>query len=450
MIELYPKGSSYIVIPNWTASDFRGCGIDIIDTWGPGTLISKRESAYGQQVYAIELAGGVIAPSGARIANVNEGVPSFHWYPHLRRYDAEAPTFNIYNGPVIGSISINRHCPIEASQFCENSSSRRFYIGTWPDYWELTQRQVALQTGSYAILQVGNVYGRKFGMTLKRLIIEQWSLSSDFGILDLPWGLQVSSCTGVAKRVPLHTLVEHLIFSDTHENWHGGFHKAEQRLRQQWRAKMPSHFGDWAGGLSTQDRADLATSIDFLLRVLEHTGLNQKNQTLSMFALGATKLSHGIAFSYNTTPPSNRWAHMLRDSESCATFGAMTPLCLVTDHHKCQSLEKHDRFQGFNGGPCLSTVLSHYLPATSPTNASKRTPWQLEPGRKYWIGKVGSEVTVDAVSKGHNRETQLVLKTRYYPGIIARRLGYEVLREKQEAECGGEEVLIFDEQAWTE
>lgn len=157
---------------------------------------------------------------------------------------------------------------------------------------------------------------------------------------------------------------------------------------------------------------------------------------------------HCIQLQYHTTfKPLGSYASrffFLRD------FAAMTPLCLVTDRHKCQSLEKHDRFQGCNGGPCLSTVLSHYFPATSPTNASKRTSWQLEPGRKYWIGKVGSEVTVDAVSKGHNRETQLVLKTRYYPGIIARRLGYEVLREKQEAECGGEEVLIFDERAWTE
>ena len=134
-----------------------------------------------------------------------------------------------------------------------------------------------------------------------------------------------------------------------HENWHGGFHTAELPLRQQWRAKMPSRFGDWAKGLSTQDKSDLATSIDFLLRVLEHTGLKQKNQTLSMFALGSSRLSHGIAFSYNTTPSSNRWAHMLQDSE-----------------------------------------------------------------------------------------------------IIARRLGYEVLREKQQAECGGEEVLIFGERAWTE
>ena len=45
------------------AVDFRGGGADIIDTWGPGMLIAEPGDPYGEQLYGIEIAGGVIRPS---------------------------------------------------------------------------------------------------------------------------------------------------------------------------------------------------------------------------------------------------------------------------------------------------------------------------------------------------------------------------------------------------
>lgn len=177
-------------------SHLRARGVDIIDTWGPGLFIAEPGAAYGEQLYGIEIGGGVIKPSTVNRTGKDMSKPMFHWNPNLRSYDKNDEIFSCWDEILIGGVHTNQDCPMEFSGKRKQREPSLFNLGTTSNYWELAERHVGLQLGNYAVLQAGTTFSRILGRTLKRHIIERWSQPPDLHDLDLPWGLQVSQCTG--------------------------------------------------------------------------------------------------------------------------------------------------------------------------------------------------------------------------------------------------------------
>jgi hypothetical protein len=177
---------------------------DFIDTWGPGLVYSEPGASYGENVHSVMIGGGMIFPVEGFF---NEKYPLYHW---SQKHDPSknSKTCKLDEHIAIGAVKIHLSCPLDPER-CRYVSAPYFSnLGTEADYWAVTERQLRLQGAQYVGVQVGNVYSKVKGRSLKRLLLDNWRIMPDFRILEQPWGLQVSLCTGLARRVPLTHLIQ--------------------------------------------------------------------------------------------------------------------------------------------------------------------------------------------------------------------------------------------------
>lgn len=180
------------------------------------------------------------------------------------------PTFSSWDEIQIGAVSIKNACPLDPEKCRKNSQPFLCNLGTRSDYWKLAQRQFAFQAGNYTVLQVGNVYARKLGRTVKQQIVEQWSLSLNLRHLVVLWGLQISLYTGIAIRVFLRKLIEDLMFAHVDNPRHAQWHRMLPNARAAFRGSID--LKSWIEGLSTDEKICLIAIIASCLNLLKDTG----------------------------------------------------------------------------------------------------------------------------------------------------------------------------------
>ncbi|KAF4485634.1 ankyrin 3 [Fusarium agapanthi] len=85
--------------------------------------------------------------------------------------------------------------------------------GTFQSYWEVSERQLGfgLQAGQSAvgILNFAQTWVKRLGQTKKSNILAKRSLS--IADLEEPFAVQVSFCTGIARRVRLRELLADIL-----------------------------------------------------------------------------------------------------------------------------------------------------------------------------------------------------------------------------------------------
>ena len=399
------------------AVDFRCRGVDLIDTWGPGLFISKAGAPYGSQIYAIEIGGGVIKPVRSGSINHDPEEPLFHWSSRLESYNEirRLPTFSSRDEIQVGAININLACPLDSEKCRSSSGSQELLcnLGTQANYWELAERQVAFQAGYYTVLQVGNMYARKLGRTVKQQIIEQWSLLPNLRMLVVPWGLQISLCTGIAKRVSLRKLIEDSMFAHV-----------DTLKYEQWYKMMPGARAAFQGsidlkayieGLSSDEKICLIAIIGYILDLLKHTGVDRKGEYLSILWPDALSTSYGVKVQCNEK---NSWTRILQDSESSATFAAVTSPCFEGHDRACRNMVT-PRWQDYGG--FLSTAVCHDLTAQRAMANTPSNLLHLEDGQRYWVGKVGGDFWV-IVREANDGEMHLSVKCNRFPKVLSQKL----------------------------
>ena len=411
--------------------DFRGRGVDLLDTWGPGLVISETGAPYGQEVHAIEIGGGVIRP-----VDWKPTLDIYHWSScHNSYHDMRAfPTFSLWNEITIGAISIQTACPLDPEKCRRNSQQFLCNLGTRRDYWELAQRQVAFQAGYYSVFQVGNLYARKLGRTVKQQIVEQWSLFPNLRTLVVPWGLQVSLCTGIAKRVSLRKLIEDSMFGHVDTLKHQQWHKMLPNARAAFQGSVD--LKSWVEKLSNDEKICLIAIIAHILDLLENTGVDRKGEYLSVLWPDASSPSYGVKVKCNDT---NAWRYLLQDSESCATFAAMTSSCLEGHNHTCRNMAApswQDR------GGLLATAVCRDL-STERATAHTAMHLQLESGQRYWIGKVGGAYFV-VVREMKDGDVHLIVKCNRFPKVLSQSFWRSnVIRERPDVSFNAVDVLVL-------
>lgn len=85
--------------------------------------------------------------------------------------------------------------------------------------WQTIQRQISLQGGDYFTTKAGLIKSKLPDIPVKNTIFQHWAEDFDLEVFGEPWGLHVSLCTGVAKRVQLKNLLgckSVLVFLDNH------------------------------------------------------------------------------------------------------------------------------------------------------------------------------------------------------------------------------------------
>ncbi|KAI1125855.1 hypothetical protein F5Y10DRAFT_294334 [Nemania abortiva] len=335
------------------------------------------------------------------------------------------------------SVSTNTTCPLDSGKCRQRSGSYLCSLGTAPDYWALTEIQSILQAGNYVQLQVGTTITKQTGIPLKRVLLDRWTREQNLSLFEEPWGLQVSLCTGVARRVPLRVLIEEPLFRYIDNLNIDGWKKLEVEARDAIRGQHG--FIKWTQKLDEDERRCMQTIFGKLLYLLKDTGFDRSGKHLSIL----WPHESDARFCVRIRPEDQLWCSMLKDSEWCATFAVATPLCLETREHKCRKTVA----AAWCGGKMLSTVvcpnLSGTLPCAIQTTAAE-AKWQLENKERYWIGKCGGDVLL-VVHKLPSSVTVLEVKRNRLPGPLASRVwGDRLLMERPDtAFQEAEEVFVL-------
>ena len=423
------------------AVDFRCRGIDLIDTWGPGLFISKAGAPYGSQLHAIEIGGGVIKPVPPWKINYNPIKPLFHWSSRPKSYNKirMLPTFSSGDEIQIGAININSACPLDSEKCRNEAGSQQLLcnLGTQASYWELAERQVAFQAGYYTVLQVGSVYARKLGRTVKQQTIEQWSLLPNLRSLVVPWGLQISLCTGIAKRVSLRKLIGDSMFAHVDTLEYEQWHKMLPGVRAAFQGSIDLEA--YIEGLSTDEKICLIAIIGYILELLKYTGVDRKGEYLSILWSDALSTSYGVKVQCNEK---NAWTRILQDSESSATFAAVTSTCFEGHNRACRNMVIPP-WQDYGG--FLSTAVCHDLTAQRGIAYTPSDLLHLKDGQRYWVGKVGGDFWV-IVREANDGDMHLFVKCNRFPKMLSQKLvGRYVIRERPGVSFEAKDVLVLGE-----
>lgn len=402
----------------------------IVDTWGPGYLIAAADVP--DRIYGLGIRGGIISPH-----RIEENV--FHWQTESGHLALNDKTFGYREVIKIGGININGPCPLDTDKSRKMSVPYLSYLGTRPDWWDLTEKQAVVQGGNYVIFQVGATYSKLHGATLKEVLLDRWNRNADFSVFEEPWGLQVSLCTGVSRRVPLRALIDkHLVqYIDCSgiKGWSAIRKEAISTI------EGSARLGSWIETLQDHEKECMKKVLTRLLNLLRDTGFDRGGKLFSIL----WPYNSDARFCVKIRPDDNQiWCNMLKESEWCATFAVLTSLCLEGPQHKCRNITCGQ----WSGGKLLSTVVCQNLSGTtsipSDLGASGIT-WQLKHNEKYWVGKPGGNIWV-IVHKHGDAITELRVKNNSFPGRITTMLLKEgwngTLRERPDVSFEGEDVFV--------
>ena len=172
-----------------------------LDTWGPGYLI--HHEADPTKTHAIVINDGVVYMLDGEISQ-------FHRTRGRIPECTSHTEFNLSTTMRIGAaFRINESCCMNEAACRESSYYALWPLATSSGFWEVQDRQAGLQGGKYVSGSYKQTWKKVPGTTLKQYSLQQsdWRLIQ---FLDQHWGLQVSFCTSVARRVCLRELVADL------------------------------------------------------------------------------------------------------------------------------------------------------------------------------------------------------------------------------------------------
>ncbi|KAF3014746.1 hypothetical protein E8E14_009495 [Neopestalotiopsis sp. 37M] len=296
---------------------------DLVDTWGPAQFVMPQQGH--RSPFALLIGGGVIYA-------IDSACTRFHWSQDFD--DVVVPNNGIDPSVkiIIGSlVSIDTKCQMNEDECWLNSSMALQPLGPYFPRWEFFERQIGMQVGEYILVQANAAQHKVVGRTLKqhRLLQEDDTLIS---FLDNLWGLQVSFCTGISRRVPLQTMVADMlpIFADALIS-DGEDHVAWIELQEQHGITEKFRSGmarDCLRGLPARLHRLALKMTRRIFTALSETGVDRSGK----YMVVAWPRPKDIYRCFQIPcEQENAWTKVLADSTDCATFAYITSLCLETD-----------------------------------------------------------------------------------------------------------------------
>jgi hypothetical protein len=424
---------------------------DLVDTWGPGQFVTSSSEKGMPNLTAIAIGGGVVKPTAANSKTL-------HWSSDIDPRHGFSIRFGSKEKVLIaGSVEVNVSCQANKSERWSSFIGSLENLGTTPDYWKFTEFQagVAVMGQQFAggQFQFNKTWTWHPGNSWKQQHLSLTANELHISELDRPWGLQVSACTGVARRVPLRMLLADMM-PVIAENLALplGWTILRQRGILTALEQGGQYFALWYNELcNLPNFEDLQTLTRRLIRhillVLRDTGIDRDQKTF----LIACPQEHttGTPISMCLPVPcenASLWAKILTDSENCATFACMTTLCLESREHKCQQTNPWHC-------PSLDTAVQQLRARKEPITMLPQS-WNLEVNCIYWIGRPESGLQARVVKPAGSLFPRLYVsksgipeKTRARLGTMGRLFGPKMdrLRERQINTWPAEEVLILSQ-----
>ncbi|KAF2635645.1 hypothetical protein P280DRAFT_436913 [Massarina eburnea CBS 473.64] len=405
---------------------------DLLDTWGPGNFIVPSHGFHHPR--AIRIGGGIIFCVDALRSwyHWSKTAPPEEDWPDEPLY----PSSNIRIGGAV--VDVNGLCQLDEKNSWTRSNAAFEYLGTQVDHWKEDERQFGFQAGQYVLVQGASTRRKIPGTTLKQKILEHDS-AQIFSALNCLWGLQVSFCTGVARRVPLRLLIADLLpvfarnLPPSHHPWdqlnidHKIIASFQDDTVLDWIFTLPVDISEYVRGL-----------VRNILCTLEPTGIDAKNDHLIVAWPQEHPPFHCVKISCHQKP--NSWVRVLEDSIDCATFAYITLTCLQTKTQKCRGPAPLWR----NTAPVLETaVIRHNENPSEPLG-------KLENKKTYFFEKKTDvlQVTVERAGSG---EISLYVERSSIPAKYWRRIkrterykkSTRIRERVEKMELGAEDVAIL-------
>ncbi|KAF5606224.1 nucleoside phosphorylase [Fusarium subglutinans] len=286
-----------------------------------------------------------------------------------------------------GAIKINSDChrSIEGSR--KASQDDREVLGTSPSSWKPVARQAVFQAGYQAVFQFGMEWQRQPRVPLKRIILDSWSGRRNLLVFECPLGIQVSICTGVARRVPLRTIVLENLMEYIDTLGVKGWEKLKPRARTAMASKEA--FMSWVKNLMTlddevEDRACVERVFTYVLNCLRNTGFDKDGNVLSI--LWPNKGEDDTCVKIYRSK--HNWCEVLEDKEWSTSFVVLTDLCFTTSDHACVN-KKEARWAGLRTlqtSMHRRTVGKDRSTCQSTDQSDDEAEWHIEDKKWYWNG----------------------------------------------------------------
>ncbi|KAJ8129055.1 hypothetical protein O1611_g4576 [Lasiodiplodia mahajangana] len=372
---------------------------EVLDTWGPGGFMLPKDDK--ENLYAISIGGGLITPVAT--------IPiSLHWSPTTRLDPHPTVTFHRKRKIRIGAkVSRNDQCQAKPQEKLQLAYSMLKELGTSPSYWEVSERQlgIGLQAGqsTIALLQFNQTWVKRHGMTKKARLLAQRAVY----VADLEgyFGIQVSVCTGIARRVRLRDLLSEAL---------PAYVGALVARPPGWKSLLDDFNileilkeGDltaWLESLNYDLQKTFENLVVAILFILQDTGVDRKGEN---FIIGC--IQPDMPFQCFNIPcqRENYWARMVADSEDIATFAYVTTRCLETDVVKCRGSKAH----WANSTALLWTAVSCYEERMLQTAStlSPPVPWTLKHSEAYLVGKSEAPLFVQVERVNDRDEPRLLV-----------------------------------------
>ena len=234
---------------------------------------------------------------------------------------------------LIGSgLRINQDCTYTLLDFKDDYASDISPLGTEESVWKLDARSLFFSFSKWIGVTVSGTQKLVPQTTLKQHILDKWSSMpsrANPGILHQYHGVEISHCTGNARRVALRQiLTSNLVMSVLerqkpgwmNQRWGQAFDAA---LRSDERDMIFSLWGRWAS-----DRAQIAELLCCVLELLDGTGRDGHS-------FQGALLHDNEEEAVSIKPTINDWSIVLRDTHLTGAYVMINNSCLnceVPDH----------------------------------------------------------------------------------------------------------------------
>ncbi|KAG8527773.1 uncharacterized protein KY384_007927 [Bacidia gigantensis] len=349
--------------------------VDLAETWDAWRFVKDTNDPNSENILAVEIAEGFVSfPDELDGPEPHESaILRLHW-------SADGPfdfkrSFNLRTKALIGTNFVNPHCQMDQQSSFIKSNAVMEHLGAHGSYWERSELQLGVQGGQYGICVPHMAWAKRPRKTVKHINLGP---IIDMSFLESDWGLQISYCTGLARRVSLCQLL-----SDVIPMFIGDLLQAPQgwNILQQGNSMVDAlrsnNFKAWFDELAADLQNDTLKIIRYVLLVLQDTGIDHSGDFL--MAVWPQKDNPRACFKIPCKEVT-LWARMLQDSPTCATFAYITPLCIETNEWKCQGLPIAP---WYNRSAILNTAVRPH--ATQKSGMPSRSEWTLRHEQSYLI-----------------------------------------------------------------
>ena len=310
----------------------------LADIWGPVYTVPSTSGFIKQ--YGVSK--GVICRTKNTSKSPIPGAVQCHYFPRMSFFRRKAS--NLLSGGeelllaeddlllIGGGLRTNQDCIYTLSDFRNDYASDISPLGTKESVWKLDTRSLAVGLSKYIGVTVSGTQKLVPHTTLKQLILDKWSTlpsRANPGVLFQYLGVEISHCTGNARRVALRQLMTSSSVMSVLElqnpgwmdkPWGKAFNAA---LRSDEKDRM---FLLWKERVS--DRAEMAELFCCMLESLDGTGRDQNNFHAALLHDNEEEVA-------NIKPTINDWSITLRDTHETGAYVIINDICLnceVPDH----------------------------------------------------------------------------------------------------------------------